>query len=223
MKRRASYSPGAPPAKKGRQQAPPPVFVIDPYSKLESKERKYNDVTVNLDCNSTSTEVALSTFATGDSVLLRDGNKVIFKSFDMKLRLTNSALTQSNVCRFALVVDTFAQAEQATWGTGSSVAEVFDAATVVARRNILSAERFVVLMDEVVTLNAYGGTGAGPTQAYVHRHIKIPQKVALVAWSGASATIPVKNAYTLMYLGSTASGATDVTVEGTVRIRWCEK
>lgn len=190
---------------------------------LNTSEKKYNDLTLNQDANTTAVLTPLSSFATGDTVILRDGNKVLFKTIHIKCRLTNSALTQSNVVRFVLVVDKLAQAEQCQWGTASSVADVFDDVTVVARRNIQSAERFIVLMDEVITLNAMSGTGGAASMAYFERFVKIPPALQLVAWSGHSATIPIKNAYTLMYLGSTPAGISDVTVEGTVRVRWCEK
>lgn len=190
---------------------------------LSASEKKYHDMTLNQDANTTPVVTPLSSFATGDSVILRDGNKVLFKTVHIKVRLTNNALTQSNVVRFVLVVDKLAQAEQCLWGTASSVADVFDAETVVARRSILSAERFVVLMDEVITLNAMSGTGGAASMAYFERYVKVPMSVSLVAWSGSSATIPVKNAFSLMYLSSTPAGISDVSVEGTVRVRWCDK
>lgn len=183
-------------------------------------ELKYNDLTLNVDANSTSVEVPLTTIGTGTTALLRTGLKVLVKSVEYRVRMTNSALTQANVVRFALVLDKLAQTEQCTWGTGAAVGEVFDAATVVARRNILSSSRFVVLAEDTFTINADSGTGGAPSQCQFHRYVKIPEKYRLVTWSGSSATIPVSNALTLMYLGSTAAGATDVNIEGTARVRF---
>lgn len=224
MKRqRTSYKGQVTKRPQKRQRTTPTVAALARQVALSANEKKYNDMTLNQDANSTSVETPLTTFATGDTVLLRDGNKALIKSVHVKCRLTNSSLTQSNVVRFVLVCDKLAQAEQCIWGAAGSVADVFDAATVVARRNILSAERFVVLMDEVVVINAASGTGGAPSMAYFERFVKIPQSLQIVAWSGASATIPVKNAYTLMYLGSTAAGVSDVNVEGTVRVRFCDK
>ena len=209
----------------GRQpmQRQPSVANLAKQVALAANEKKYNDVTLNQDANTTPVVTALSTFGTGDTVLLRDGNKAIFKSFDIKVKMTNNALTQSNVCRFVLVCDKLAQAEQCLWGTASSVADVFDAEAITARRNILSAERFIVLMDEVIVINELSGTGGAPAKAYFRRHIKVPPALQLVAWSGSSSTIPVKNAFSLLYMGDTVSGVTDVAIEGTVRVRWCDK
>lgn len=224
MKRKASSSINRP-YKRPRPaiKRQPTVAALAKQVALNQNEKKYNDVTLNQDCNSTPVVTAVSTFGTGDTVLLRDGNKAIFKSFDIKVRITNSALTNSNVCRFVLVCDKLAQAEQCNWGTAASVADVFDAETITARRNILSAERFIVLMDEVIVLNELSGTGGATAKAYFHRYIKVPPTLQLVAWSGSSSTIPVKNAFSLLYLGDTASGISDCTIEGTVRVRWCDK
>jgi len=223
MKRKASTEKSAPITKKPALQRQGAVYMTPQQIALASNEKKYNDVTLNQDINATPVVTALSSFATGDTVALRDGNKAFFKSFDVKIAMTNTALTNSNIVRVVLVCDKLAQAEQCNWGTAASVADVFDAETVVARRNILSAERFIVLMDEVVVLNAQSGTGGAVSKAYLHRYVKVPPALQMAAWSGSSATIPVKNAFSLMYIGDTASGGTDVTVQGTVRARWCDK
>lgn len=227
MKRKASATePQYQPAKKQAKpalQRQPSVANLAQQIALASNEKKYNDITLNQDANSTPVVTGLSTFATGDTVSNRDGNKAIFKSFDIKMAFTNTALTGSNIVRVVLVCDKLAQAEQCNWGTAASVADVFDAETVVARRNILSAERFIVLMDEVIVINSQSGTGGAASKAYMHRYVKVPPALQLVAWSGSSATIPVKNAFSLLYIGDTASGVTDVTVQGTVRARWCDK
>lgn len=222
-KRKASFQ--LQPFPKRQMIAAPPqqqLAVARKLRALSAPERKFNDVTLSADANTTPVKVALSTFATGDTALLRDGNKVLFKTIHIKCRLTNNAVGQSNTVRFVLVCDMLAQAEQCDWGDGTAVEDVFDAETVVARRNILSAERFKVLMDEVVVINQNSGTVI-TSQAYFERYIKIPLNFQLVAWSGASATIPVRNAYTLMYVGTTVAGTDDVGVQGTVRVRFEDK
>lgn len=183
-------------------------------------ELKFNDVTFNTDASTTSTEVALTTFAAGDTALLRDGNKAIIKSIDLKINCANSALTQNNTVRFVVVCDKLAQAEQCIWGDGTAVGHVFDDDTTVARRAVISASRFIVLMDEVIVLNQGSGTGGALEQAYFKKHIKVPEALRLASWGSSGSSIPVQNAFTLMYLGSTASGATDATVVGTARIRF---
>lgn len=220
MKRKLSNaSPGAYPKKRRTDKQHAAASRSSKLAKIGA-ELKYNDLTLNTDASTTSTEVPMTTIGTGTTGILRDGLKVLLRSVEYRINMANKALTQGNTVRVVLVLDKLAQAEQCTWGAGASVAEVYDAATTVARRNILSASRFVILSDETVVLNQDSGTGGAFAQCYLHRYIKIPAKYQLAVWSGSSATIPVSNALTLMYLGSTAAGATAVTVNGTARLRF---
>lgn len=187
---------------------------------LMQSELKFNDVTLNTDANTTPVVTALTTFGTGDTALLRDGNKALVKSVAYRISFQNSALTQSNTVRVVLVCDKLSQAEQCNWGTAATVADVFDAETVVARRAVLTASRFKILADDVIVINETAGTGGGTSMAYLERYVKIPQNLQLTSWSSASSVIPMVNALSIMYIGTTASGAADVTVLGSVRVRF---
>lgn len=182
-------------------------------------ELKYNDVTINTDATATETVVALTTIAAGDTALLRDGNKIIVKSIEFRILVANEALTQGNAVRFALVKSMQANAAAPTWFVGTVTTDVFDASTVTARRSVVTASRYKVLMDEVIVVNQEGGTGAAVSQAYFHKYLKT-FKEEITQYGDGTASVPMTNAYYLMYVGSVAAGATDLDVAGTARLRF---
>lgn len=181
-------------------------------------ELKYNDVSFNTDATTTETVVALTTIAAGDTALLRDGNKIICKSLELRIHLTNESLTQANVVRFVVVKSMQANSAAPTWFTGGGLTDVFDASTITARRATLTASRFKIIMDQTIVVNQFGSTGGALSMEYFHKYMKLPDEVTTY-FDGTSA-VPVTNAYYLMYVGSTASGTTDCDVVGTARLRF---
>lgn len=182
-------------------------------------ELKYNDVSISTDASTTETVVALTTFAAGDTALLRDGNKIVCKSIELRINMANEAVTQSNTVRFVLVKCMQCNATAPTWYQGGVLTDVFDASTVTARRAIISASRYRILMDETIVVNQMTGVAASaPTQAYFHKYLKLSQDVT--QFFDGTAAVPMTNAYYLMYVGSTASGVTDLDIAGTARLRF---
>lgn len=181
-------------------------------------ELKYNDVSFNTDATTTETVIALTTIAAGDTALLRDGNKIICKSLELRIHLTNEALTQSNVVRFVVVKSMQSNSAAPTWFTGGGLTDVFDASTITARRATLTASRFKIIMDQTLVLNQFGSTGGALSMEYFHKYMKLPDEVT--SFFDGTAAVPVTNAYYLMYVGSTAAGATDCDVVGTARLRF---
>lgn len=181
-------------------------------------ELKYNDVALATDASTTETVVALTTFAAGDTALLRDGNKIVCKSIEIRMILGNESLAQGNTVRVVVVKSTQANGAAPSWYLAQVGADVYDASNVVARRAVETASRYKIMMDETIVLNQIGSTGGSVSQAYFHKYIKLPDEITQFP-SGASG-IPITNAYYLMYMGSTASGATDCDVLGTVRLRF---
>lgn len=179
-------------------------------------ELKFNDVNFNTDASTTETVVALTTFAAGDTALLRDGNKIICKSLELRILLANEATTQSNTVRFAVVKSLQANSAAPTWFNGGALTDVFDEATVTARRATITASRFKVIAEEVVTINQTNDTSLN--QAYIHKFMKLDEDITQY-FDGTSA-IPVTNAYFLLYLGSSAAGVVDVDVVGRARLRF---
>lgn len=180
-------------------------------------ELKYNDVAITGDATTTETVVALTTFAAGDTALLRDGNKIICKSLELRIHLTNEALTQSNVVRFVVVQSLQANAAAPTWFT-TAATDVFDASTITARRAVATASTYRIIMDKTIVVNQTGSTGGAFNMEYFHKYIKLPDEIT--TFSSSNAVIPMTNAYFLMYVGSTAAGATDLDVSGTARLRF---
>lgn len=220
MKRKRSTQ-GSAPAKKRAVGAGPAAQ--QPFRKKSlavtlAPEKKFQDTSFSTDATTTETVVSLTTFAAGDTALLRDGNKIICNSCELRIRLTNEALTQNNIVRFALVQAKQANAAAPTWFAANPLTDVFDAATVTARRNTASSTKFKIILDEVIVVNQTSGTGGALQEAYWHKWVKLPEEVTQFA-DGTSA-IPVTNAYFLMYIGTVAAGATDLDVNGTARIRF---
>lgn len=182
-------------------------------------EMKFNDVTFATAATTTPTVVSLTNFAAGDTALLRDGNKIATKSLNFRMQVANEALTQSNTVRCVVVVDKQPNGAAPTY-SGSVVTSVFDAATVVAQRQVSTASRFHILKDDTFVVNQEGSTGGALSQAFWQCYLKIAEKYQLCTFGDSAAGEPISNALYLMYIGSTASGATDTTVTGTARLRF---
>lgn len=219
MKRKSSVSSQGRYTKKSKPSSKP-SYKRQNASSMLKPELKFNDVAVTGDASTTETVVALTSFAAGDTALLRDGNKIIAKSLDVRLLIGNEALTQNNTVRFVIVCAYQANAAASTWFTGVAGLDAYDASTVTARRAVETVTRYKVLMDETVVLNQTSGTGGALQQAYLHRYVKIPKDCQLAQYASSASSIPITNSLSLMYVGSTASGATDVDVVGTVRLRF---
>lgn len=214
MKRKATQDVGT-----GRKK-PKVAAVARKSSALKdlTPELKYNDVSFNTDATTTETVVALTTVAAGDTALLRDGNKVICKSLELRIHLTNEALTQSNVVRFVVVKSIQANAAAPTWSSGNATTDVFDASTITARRATTTATKYKIIMDQTLVVNQFGSTGGALNMEYFHKYMKLPDEVT--QYGDGTASVPMTNAYYLLYLGSTAAGATDCDVVGTARLRF---
>lgn len=216
MKRKASTQTGAA-KKKPALERQGAVYGYAALTRKKSSltltpELKYNDVTFSTDATTTETVVSLTNFAAGDTALLRDGNKIQPKSLNLRVSFANEALTQSNLIRCVVVLDKQPNAVAPTYAT------VFDAATVVAQRQVATASRFTILCDDVVTLNALSGTGGAVSKAFWQRYISLPSMIT--TYSGSAAAEPYTNGLYFMYLGDTAAGATDVDVVGSARLRF---
>lgn len=178
-----------------------------------TQELKFNDTAFNTDATTTGAIIALSTFAAGDTSLLRDGNKILVRSFELRVRLELEAVTQNAVCRFLLVRDKNANIAAPPTIAGS----IITAVSPEALREIAYMSRYDVLMDKTITINE----GSGAVQkAFFKKYIKVPQDQALTSFSDGTAAIPVSNSYSLIYLSDVAAGATDVNVFGNCRMRF---
>lgn len=218
MKRKYSESSQGTYTKKSKQFTKPSLKRQSASIDL-APELKYNDAAISADASTTEQVVALSSFAAGDTALTRDGNKIMAKSLALRVNLANEALTQNNTVRFVVVCDHTANTVAPTWFTGAAT-DVMDQLSVNARRSVASASKYTVLMDKVVVLNQGSGTGGALQQAYFKKYIKIPKNCQLITYQNNTSAIPMTNALSLLYIGTTASGATDADVVGTTRLRF---
>lgn len=221
MKRQRHSSSARPYKKFKASQAPPP----SPARKRRStsvalaSELKYLDTGFATDATTTPTFVDLCSLATGDTASDRDGNKIIMKSFDLRMVLSNEALTQSNVVRVLLVHSLQPNTALPTQAGAGADTDVLANSSFTSPRNIASASLYRILMDEVFVLNAQSGTGGAPSRCYFRKYIKLPEVVTTYK-DATPASFPQTNGYSLLYFSDTAAGATDVNVEGSVRIRF---
>ena len=216
MKRKASTTPQGPASKKPTLERQGAVYGKALYGGKNTglaPELKYNDVTFTDDATTTATVVSLTNFAAGDTALLRDGNKIAPKSLNIRVKLTNEALTQSNVVRMMVVHD------RQPNNAAPTLSLVLDSQSPTGQRLVGTASRFMILCDEVIVLNADGGTGAGVQKAFWQKYLKLDPKL-ITSFLDGSAGEPYSNGLYLMYIGDVAAGATDCDVSGSCRLRF---
>lgn len=181
-------------------------------------ELKFNDVAFATDATTTGTVVALNTFAAGDTALLRDGNKVAQRSLFLRVSYSLEALTAAARIRFLVVLDK--QANGVAPSIATALTGPLDAITMESQRRIDSMSRFMMLCDEVVTLNQPSGTGGALAKGYWEKYITLPTTAQIASFLDNTAAIPVTNGLSLMYFSDIAAGAADVDVSGTCRLRF---
>lgn len=219
MKRKASTSPaGKPPLKRQNAVYGKQALKGKTSSVALAPEKKYFDTSFNGDASTTGTIVSLNSIGAGDTVLLRDGNKILCKSLNVRIALQNESLTISSIVRVIIVIDKNANTAAPTAATAGS--GILESIAVESQRRIDSISRFHCLMDETVVINAQSGTGGAESKAFIERFIAIPEAFQLSQFLDGSAGVPVSNSITMLYLSDQASGLSDVNVNGTVRLRF---
>lgn len=178
-------------------------------------ELKYHDTSFNTDATTTGTIVSLSSVAAGDTALLRDGNKISVRSFELRIALENEALSQNTIARFLLVRDRNANASAIT-----GVNLVLDTVTPQSLRLIPNLSRYDVLMDKTIVINNTSDTANCYQKAFFKKYVKIPTEDSLICYADGSAGVPITNSYSLLYLSDVASGVTDLNVLGQCRMRF---
>lgn len=181
-----------------------------PLSVAIAPEKKFFDVAVSQPANISTTTVGLTAIGAGDTALLRDGNKLIVKSIHVKLTGANKTLTANNTVRFALVKNLQANGGSTLWTS------VYDSSTITAHRNVQTASQYKVIWDEVIDVNQ-GSDGALQRFSF-EKFVKLPPDVT--TYAQAAAQDPMTNSYSLLYIGSNVLGATDLSVSGSVRVRF---
>jgi len=217
QKRKALGTPASQPAPKRRKLATTQTIRRTKPSVL-SPELKFNDNAFATDATTTGAITALNQMAAGDTALLRDGNKILMKSIQLRFTLENEALNQNNAVRMLVVYDKNANlgtASIATAGTGP-----LDSITIQSLRQVATMSRFKVLSDKVYVLNSTSDTAGALQIIHDELFIKIPKDCQLTAFADGVSGAPITGHLLLMYFGNVAAGAGDVNVLGQARLRF---
>lgn len=182
-----------------------------PNRNLLAVELKYNDVNSTVDITTTPTVVGLNTMSSGDTVILRDGNKIQCRSIEIRAAMTAEIATTNAIIRMVVVHDKNANLADPTW------TQVFNTATPQSLRAIGNMSRFTLLMDKTFALNNVGG---GTQKLFIKKYLKIPQDLQLTSFTDGSATTPVSGSLTLMYLSDVVAGVIDTDMQLQVRTRF---
>lgn len=202
----------APPTKRARADSSTRIAKI-----VAGSEAKYNTVDLATDINTTGDIIQLSSIAQGNTNLTRDGNKIQYKSIDIRMAFAQTAVataTGPSLVRVILVIDRQANANAATF------AELLAAATITSHSNITAFGRFHVLLDEVIQIDP--NTLSETAQMYYHKFLKIPANTwSLVNYNVTTATVPYSNSLSLFLLGNIANGvAGEVSMTGEARLKF---
>lgn len=182
-------------------------------------ELKFLDTAFNTDASTTATIVALTTMATGDTIITRDGNVISARALELRVNSSLEAITQNATLRFVLVCDHGANAAAPTF-SGTATTSVFDATTIQAMRNLSCLDKYTILMDKTFVINQSASNAGGVQHHFFKKWIKIPPQCQEIRYQDNTSAILMKNALSLLYIADVASGVTDVDIAGQARLRF---
>lgn len=181
-------------------------------SVMLAPEKKFFDNSSNTDANTTATVVNLNAVGAGDTALLRDGNKILCNSVQFRMRLLNSDTATPTTVRVMIIHDKNSN------GTAPTAAQVLEGTpSVVSMKSISNASRFTTLLDKIVVVNNFNASIANE---YITDYVKIPKNLQLAAFADGTAAVPISGSLSLIYIGSSISGAADTLVDMTTRTRF---
>lgn len=222
MKRKASNLGSRPTLKRQRTIIVNPQRDVQMVMKRErsipallTSEKKYNDTSSVADVTTTATIVSLNSVAAGDTALLRDGNKILCVSIQIRATLVLESLAANSIIRYLIVHDKNSN------GTAPTAAQVFEGTPAVySMKSVANASRFTTLLDKVVVLNNQSDTAGAVAKAYRSEYIKVPQQLQLSQFADGSAAVPVSGSLSLIIIGDIAAGAADVDAIFNIRLRF---
>lgn len=174
-------------------------------------EKKFNDSSSTVDSTTTAVVVNLNTMAAGDTALLRDGNKILTTSVQIRATIRNESATISTVNRILVVHDKNSN------GTAPTAAQVFEGTPgVTSLKSISNASRFTTLLDKTFVNNSDGSFN----YTYINEYVKVPQALQLTSFADGTAAVPISGSLSLIYIGSEAAGVADTDVILQARCRF---
>jgi len=206
MKRKASTAINRP-FKRPRQVAPSKKKA----SVSLAAEKKFNDTSSLTDATTTAVLVNLNAMAAGDTALLRDGNKILSKSIQIRGTIRNESATISTVVRVMVVYDKNSN------GTQPTAVQILEGIPgVTSLKSVANASRFITLMDKTYVTNSNGSFNYN----YINEYVKVPQNCQLAAFADGTAAVPVSGSLTLLYIGSESTGVADTDIVFQMRCRF---
>lgn len=181
-------------------------------------ELKYNDNSFTVDATTTGAIVALNQMAAGDTALLRDGNKILCKSVQLRFYMQLEDASVNAIVRMIVVWDrqpNLTTPSIATAGTGP-----LDTITIQSLRQVATASRFRVLSDKVYVLNQKNDTATSRQIIHDELYMKVPEECQLTSFADGTSANPISGGLYLMYFSNIAAGAADVDVFGQARVRF---
>lgn len=181
---------------------------------LNTTEIKYNDNSGVADATTTSTVVSLNTMAAGDTVLLRDGNKILSKSVEIRMLAEQEAANVNAVVRVVVVHDQNANGTAPTW---TQVMDDTAGVNVWNVRRISNMSRFTILMDKTFAIN---NQGTGPQKYFMKKYLTVPPECQLTSFADGTSAVPISGSLSLMYISDVAAGINDTNVTVITRLRF---
>jgi len=171
-------------------------------SNLFFNDIHYFDAAVSTDATTTTVALALNNMAAGDTIVTRDGNKILMKSLQLRVQMSLESAAVNQQVRMLVVYDATPTQSQAT------LSLILDAETMLGYPSTTVKSRFTILYDKVHVLNATDATAL--QKAFIKKYIKIPESCAPAVYGVGTASIPISGGLTFFYVGDTATGITDL-------------
>lgn len=178
-------------------------------------EKKFFDSVTVTDATTTASVLSLNNMGAGDTALLRDGNKILCKSIQLRGSFSLEAVSANAIVRYMIIHDKNAN------GTAPTAAQVFEGTPAVqGLKNIGNASRFVTLLDKTIVLNSTTTTATALQKEYISEYVKIPQNLQLAAYADGTAAVPTSGSLSLIIISDLAAGAADVDTFINTRLRF---
>lgn len=184
------------------------------------EEVKAKDTAISGDVNSTPVEVLLNGIAQGADEDQRIGNLIFMDELLIRLHISNETTVKDRLSQMRVLVVYDTQSNGATVATSS----VLNAVTLEAQVNYDNECRYIVLVDEMVPLNTYGGSATG-VDVYHWFYEKCVKLVMPVRYKSTGSAITDINygALYLLYFGPDAASAADFDCVGTARLSFFDQ
>lgn len=185
---------------------------------IVNSEKKYIDNTIGWNTDTTPQVDCISTVATGDTNITRNGNSIALKSIELKGQIYFDGNNGSESVRVILVRDNDNDS-----GTAPTFTDVFESAGIMTLRNKLTPSKYTILYDK--TFNCDTSKRNVNIMYYKKINMKKDKKgnptVSVKAlFDGSTAADYTKGHIFLMQIGNVATASTVASTAIKTRIRF---